>query len=133
MRCDEYKYMGSFMEKHTEFSEEYWKCYFEKKLFNYLHSYHRIADEYKLEFLERISLEFAEDLKKPKIRVDTLDPWIFAQVNRIIDSPKLFYIEDELYIKQHKYEQVHQQLMDIRNSKEFKKGLQIKNMLSLKK
>lgn len=130
--CDEYKYMQSILKNHPEFTEEYYKRFFEKKLFNYLNSYRRIADEYKLEFLEKISKEFEEDLKEPMLKVESLDPWIFTQINRIIDSPKLFYIEDGLYAYHQKYQKVHEKLMIVRNSEEFNKGLKIKKMLHMK-
>lgn len=58
-----------------------------------MNSYKRIADEYKLEFLETIRDEFQTDLKDPLLKTGAIDPWVYKQVNRIIDSPKLFYIE----------------------------------------
>lgn len=90
-------YIGKFLDEHDELNAEYHKRFLEKKVFNYLHSYHRIADEFRLEFLERVSKEFESDLKNPKIHVEMLDSWVLAQMNRIIDSPKLFYIEDGMY------------------------------------
>ena len=129
--CDEYKYMNDFFVSHKEFGPEYRKRFFEKKLFNYINSYNRISDEYKLMFLEKIREEFIEDLKDPLLKTETLDPWILMQVNRIIDSPKLFYIEDSIYNYQSKYNQVHNKWLQIRNSREFKKGLRIKSILRL--
>ena len=94
-------------------------------------SYKRIADEYKLDFLEVIGEEFKEDLKDPLLKIETIDSWIFQQVNRIIDSPKLFYIENGLWTYKEEYEKVHDKLMKIRNSEEFKKGLHIKKILGM--
>lgn len=130
--CDEYQYIGEFLKNHDEFDDEYYKRFIEKKLFNYLHSYHRISEEFKLEFLEKISSEFDEDLRNPKINIETLDPWVFTQINRIIDSPKLYYIEDRMYTEQKEYERVHEEWLKIRNSKEFKNGLKIKEIFKMK-
>lgn len=130
--CDEYEFMTKFLEGHEEFGSEYYKRFLEKKYFNYMNSYNRISEEYKMEFLEKISKEFDNDIKNPKVNIGELDPWIFEQMSRIIDSPKLFYLEDGLYTYQKKYQQVHNDLMKIRNSKEFKTGLRIKKILHAK-
>ncbi len=127
--CDEYKFMSNILNSHKEFGEEYHKRFLEKKFFNYLNSYRRISDEFKIEFLEHISKEFENDLKDPLICIENFDPWIYKQMNRIIDSPKLFYIEDNAESYRREYNEVHQELMKIRNSKEFKKGLKVKKLL----
>ena len=97
-----------------------------------MNSYDRIADEYKLEFLETISREFDDDLKDPLLKREKIDPWVFQQINRIIDSPKLFYIENEIWTYREEYKQVHEKLMKIRNSKEFEKGLKIKRLFGMR-
>lgn len=125
-------YIGKFLDEHDELNAEYHKRYLEKKVFNYLHSYHRIADEFRLEFLERVSKEFESDLKNPKIHVEMLDSWVLAQMNRIIDSPKLFYIEDGMYRQKKEYEEIHKKWLLVRNSEEFKNGLNIKKFLKMK-
>ena len=130
--CDEYMYIGKFLDEHDELNAEYHKRFLEKKVFNYLHSYHRIADEFRLEFLERVSKEFESDLKNPKIHVEMLDSWVLAQMNRIIDSPKLFYIEDGMYRQKKEYEEIHKKWLLVRNSEEFKNGLNIKKFLKMK-
>ncbi len=127
--CDEYKFIKEFVKSKQNFGDYYFVKYVEKKLYNYLHSYKRIADEYKLEFLEKISDEFAEDINDPDFRIEMIDPWVFTQINRIIDSPLLFYIEDGFYNYQREYDRVHEQLVTVRNSEEFKKGLKIKKIL----
>ena len=81
--------------------------------------------------MEAISEEFQNDLKDPLLKIETIDSWVFQQVNRIIDSPKLFYIENGLWTYKEEYEKVHDKLMKIRNSEEFKKGLRIKKFLGM--
>lgn len=128
--CDEYNYIGKFIDKHTELNERYYKSFLEKKVFNYLHSYHRIADEFRMEFLEKISEEFKQDLKNPHLKIEIIDQWILSQMNRIIDSPKLYYIEDGLYTQRKEYEKVHEKWLRVRNSEEFKKGLKIRSIFT---
>lgn len=130
--CDEYKFMTDFLKRHKEFGEEYHKQFFEKKYFNYMNSYNRIANEYKVEFLEKIRDEFLEDLKDPLLNIEDLDSWVYRQVSRIIDCPKLYYAQEEMYKLEKEYAEVHKKLMDIRNSNEFKKGLKIKRLLGMK-
>ena len=44
----------------------------------------------------------------------------------------LFYIENELWEYREEYDRVHEKLMKIRNSEEFKKGIRIKKILGMK-
>ena len=53
-------------------------------------------------------------------------------MNRIIDSPKLFYIEDGMYRQKKEYEEIHKKWLLVRNSEEFKNGLNIKKFLKMK-
>ena len=129
--CEEYKFMTKILNNHKEFGPEYHKRFLEKKFFNYINSYRRISDEYKIEFLEHIAEEFRDDLQDSKLRIETIDPWIYMQINRIIDSPQLFYIEDNISAYYEEYNKVHDNLMKIRNSNEFKTGLKIKKLLRM--
>lgn len=130
--CDEYNYIQSFVVAHPELRDKHFVKFFTKKVFNYLHSYRRIADEFKVEFLERIAKEFEEDLKLSYLNVEQLDPWILDTVNRIIDAPELYHREDSTYNLEMEYKKVHELLSSLRNSEEFKKGLKIKKMLGMK-
>lgn len=42
------------------------------------------------------------------------------------------YIENELWEYREEYDRVHEKLMKIRNSEEFKKGIRIKKILGMK-
>ena len=53
-----------FLEKYPEEYRKHILTYVKKKFFNYRHSYQRIADEYKTEFLLREQKEYAEELRK---------------------------------------------------------------------
>lgn len=129
--CNEYKYIQNFILNHEDMCVKHFTKFFVKKVFNYLHSYKRIANEYKIEFLEHIATEFKADLKVSYLQIDKLDPWIVDTVNRIIDSPEMYYFVDEEYCLRMEYDKVHEQLMKIRNSNEFKNGLKIKKLLHM--
>jgi glycosyltransferase involved in cell wall biosynthesis len=124
--CDEYDYIQQFVLNNEDIRNKHFTKFFIKKVFNYLHSYKRIADEYKVSFLERIGEEFEKDLKNPYLKQEELDPWILETINRIIDEPQLYYIEDSQYLLQQEYEHVRALLDSLRNSKEFNKGLNIR-------
>lgn len=129
--CDEYKYIQEFLVKDKEQCDKHFSQFFVKKVFNYLHSYRRIASEYKIEFLEYIAKEFQRDLKLPYLNTEELDPWLLETINRIIDSPRMYYIVDEKYNLEKEYEEIHELLVQIRNSKEFNSGLKIKKILNM--
>ena len=129
--CDEYEYINEFLEKYPEEYSRHILTYVKKKFFNYRHSYHRIADEYKMEFLRREQKEYAEELRRLGGLKTELDPWILGEMNRIIDSPELFYYEENLQELREEAEKVHKDWVVLRNSKEFKNGLKIKMMLHM--
>lgn len=129
--CDEYNYIQKFVEMNATVKEKYYLNFIHKKVFNYLHFYNLTSDEFKLDFLQRIGKEFEEDLKNPAIDKAQINSWIMTMMNRIIDSPELFYYEDSIWQLKENQKKVHQQLMEIRNSKEFKRGLYIKKVLHI--
>lgn len=129
--CDEYSYIQNFLDLKSDLAKKFYPYFFKKKVFNYLNSYHRIADQFKVQFLERAAKEFRKDLKSTYFDKEQIDSWIFSQVNRIIDSPELFYIEDTEYLLIKEYQKIHEQLMLVRNSREFQMGLKIKKMLQM--
>lgn len=130
--CDEYNYIQNFVISNQKICDKHFTKFFTKKVFNYLHSYERIAKEFKIPFLKRIAIEFAEDLKLPYLDLSELDTWILETVNRIIDDPELYYQENTEYVLRHEYDEVHGKLMMLRESNEFKMGLRIKKLLHIK-
>lgn len=125
--CDEFDYIKEFLMKNPEEYKKHILTYVKKKFFNYRHSYDRIASEYKLEFLEREKEDYSKDLKELGALKTKLDPWVLGEMNRIIDSPELYYYEDNMYRLNKKYEEVHNDWLRIRESNEVKKGLRIRN------
>lgn len=130
--CNEYKFIGQLIQNNRINQKKYFNIYFRKKVFNYLHTFHRLLDEYKIPFLERTAVEFKEDIKNPNLRIEDLDEWLLKQVNRIIDSPELFCLESLQEDIQTEYKNVHTMLMDLRNSTEFKNGLKIKKWMGMR-
>lgn len=130
--CDEYNYIQSFVISKPKICDKHFTKFFAKKVFNYLHSYRRILEEFKIEFLQRAAKEFEEDLKLPYLNIEILDPWILETVNRIIDDPVLYHREDSEYNLREEYDKIHNLLLTVRNSEEFKKGLKLRRMLGMK-
>ena len=129
--CDEFGYIREFLEKHPEEYKKHILTYVKKKFFNYRHSYHRIADEYKKDFLLREQKEYAEELKKLGGLKTEIDPWVLGEMNRIIDSPELYAYEESLSELKEEAKKTHEQWLEIRNSKEFRKGIKVKQILHM--
>lgn len=129
--CDEFSYIKNFLKKHPEEYEKHILTYVKKKFFNYRHSYNRISEEYKMEFLLREQKEYAEELKELGDKKTKLDSWVLGEMNRIIDSPELFYYEQSLYDLKEDAEKVHAAWEILMNSKEFKNGLAWKKRLHM--
>ena len=129
--CDEFSYIKDFLKKHPEEYEKHILTYIKKKFFNYRHSYNRISEEYKMEFLRREQKEYIEELKELGDKKTKLDSWVLGEMNRIIDSPELFYYEQSLHDLKEEAEKVHAAWETLVNSKEFKNGLSWKKRLHM--
>ncbi len=126
--CEEYKFIQKYVEADSTRREKYFNTFFRKKVFNYFHTFSRLVEEHKIPFLQRAAEEFERDLRLPYLYVNELDTWLVEQVNRIIDSPELYYLEDSIYLLKQEYEKIHTLLLELRNSKEFTKGLKIRKI-----
>lgn len=129
--CDEFDYIGKFLKRNPQEYDRHILTYVKKKFFNYRHSYKRLAEEYKLDFLKREKQEYELELKELGDKKSKLDSWVLGEMNRIIDSPEIFYFEDDIYNLEHEYQTVHEDLIRLRDSEEFKKGLEIKKILKI--
>ena len=109
-------------EKNKDLKKLFLNQYFEKKFFNYLYNYGRIADEYKLPFLERFSQELKEDISRGIDLVKLNNRWIADMALRIMDDYKTFYYEDTIYRLKSEREQVNNRLNSLRNSAELQTG-----------
>ncbi len=122
---DEYAFIYDFLEKNKDLKKLFLNQYFEKKFFNYLYNYGRIADEYKLPFLERFSQELKEDISRGIDLVKLNNRWIADMALRIMDDYKAFYYEDTIYRLKSEREQVNNRLNSLRNSAELQTGRKI--------
>ena len=129
--CDEFAYIKEFLKKHPEEYEKHILTYVKKKFFNYRHSYNRISDEYKKEFLLREQKEYAEELKELGGKKTKLDSWVLGEMNRIIDSPELFYYEQIISDLKDEAKKVQDAKERLIQSKEFKNGLAWKRRLHM--
>lgn len=131
--CDEFDYIKGFLEKNPKQKDELFLTFIRKKFFNYRHSYERIDEKYKKEFLLREQQEYKEDLKELGSKKEKLDPWILGEMNRIVDSPDIYYYESEIYSLKKRYETVHNDLIRLRGSKEWINGIKLRDKLELLK
>lgn len=129
--CEEYAYIQKFLECDRERMKQYFVPFFRKKFFNYLNTYHKIEEEHKVPFLQKVAKEFENDMKNPYLEKEKLDAWILSMANRMIDCPELFDYEDRQYVLQKEYDTVHSRLMEIRRSNEFQKGIAIQRRLHI--
>ncbi len=123
---EEYDFIHDFVINHPEVKENFMFEFFRKKFFNYMHTYSRIADEYKLSFLERFSKELYETKTSGEINIGKLnDKWLNDMSSRIMDDYKLFYYEDTTYRLEQELINAQNRLNILSNSREFVKGKSI--------
>ena len=120
---DEYAYIHDFIMQHEDVKENFMQEFFKKRFFNYMHNYERIADEFKLQYLERFSKELKESEDNKEINFAKLnDEWIASVAMRIMDDYQLFYYEDQVWRVENKVNETYQRLEKLRNSKEMVEG-----------
>ncbi|MDE7215984.1 MAG: glycosyltransferase, partial [Clostridia bacterium] len=120
---EEYKFIYDFINSNEEVKENFAEEYFIKKFFNYMHTYQRIAEEYKLTFLERFASEFRQSIESNELKLEKLkDNWVKMMCMRIVDNYKLFYYEDSIYSMEQRLNDATERLNRVRNSKEMIKG-----------
>ena len=88
---EEYKFIKEFLCSNPGMWEKYKQIYYRKKYGNFIFTYHRIASEYKLEYLRHIRDEFA-----PVLETETLDSsyytkFLWKSMHDIVANPEAFW------------------------------------------
>ena len=88
-----------------------------------MHTYERIADEYKLDFLKRFSDELKEVQDSDGIELAKIpDGWISSMALRIADDYKRFYYEDTIWKLKRLLEDAQSRLERVKTSNEMVTG-----------
>lgn len=117
---EEYAFIHKFIDKHPDVKKEFMNEYFRKMFFNYMHTYERIADEYRLMFLERFAKELKEIQRSKEIDIAKYpDAWICGMSLRIMDDYRRFYYEDKIYRLKELLENAKQRLDKVYHSNEY--------------
>lgn len=120
---EEYDFIYNFLNTHEDIKNNFKEEYFRKKFFNYMHTYDRIADEYKLAFLKRVSEEFGKSIETKELDFKKLnDEWISTMCLRIVDNYRMFYYEDSLYRMEQRLANASERLNLVKNSNEMRVG-----------
>ena len=88
--CDEYDYIRKFLDKHPDIAERFVPMYQKRKFDNYSFSFERIADEHKMLFLRRMSVEFYIARAAGELHENLFSKGGWDTLNRIIDEPESY-------------------------------------------
>lgn len=91
--CDEYHFIENFLKQHANLKEKLYKIFLFKKYQNYMFTFERIAFEFKLMFLKRMSEEFKDVylhgcISAPEFSVDHINV-----VRKIVKNYQKYYSE----------------------------------------
>lgn len=98
---EEYHYIGEFLNQNPELKQRLMPIYCFKKYKNYIFTYNRIAEEFKLGYIVRISEEFAEDLKEGALMREIFDERSWNDLMRLIEDPAGYYLDTSNYLGTH--------------------------------
>jgi glycosyltransferase involved in cell wall biosynthesis len=90
---DEYQYIMNFLDRNPTLKERYISAYWLKKFHNYMFTYHRVAPEFKILFLDRFSSEFKEASEKKELDKSLFSQHEWGVINKIINNPQGFHEE----------------------------------------
>jgi hypothetical protein len=91
------------VEANPDIKSAHLETFLSKKFHNYLYTYNRIANEYKLDFLKRFSEEFRESYEKEEFTKRMLDSGYMSILERIMEDPEQFYYDDTVRALSHEY------------------------------
>ncbi len=127
---EEYKFIHDFMIDNEKVNKNFKYEFFRKKFFNYMHTYARIAEKYKLDFMKRFSEELNEEFNSKEFSFNLIDDeWVKTMCCRIMDDYSAFYYEDAMYRLSGKLANAEERLGKLRNSEELKKGRKVTTAL----
>ncbi len=120
---EEYAFIFDFIMKHPVVKKEFLNQFIVKKFFNYMYTYERIAEEYKLEFLKRFSEEFNELQASQVVNIYKLpNQWVTQMLGRIMDNYQLFYYDDTIFRLSGQLENAQMRLGKLKKSNEMLVG-----------
>jgi len=89
--CEEFDFMRNFLKKYPKIELEVAKINAYLRFKNYGWNLNRIAQEFKLEFLQRIQNEFLELQAKGELDWSYFDEFQSSKLKRILKDPKEYY------------------------------------------
>ena len=100
--CDEYAYIENLPQIREHMDSEIYRGLISKKYFNYMYTYNRIAEEYKIDFLKRFADDFRDIALTGKLEETISDRNICRIIHRIVKDPVQFYYDDTIWVLQHR-------------------------------
>ena len=91
--CDEYDFIKTFLDNNPDIKKRFIYIYSLKRFHNYMFTYNRIAEDFKLMFLRRFSRDFKLAMENGEIdkKLFSVNEWI--TLNQIIRDPVKFHIK----------------------------------------
>lgn len=109
--CDEYDYIYKYLLNNPDIYKKYIYIYQRCRFANYMFTYNRIADRFKLEFLKRFSRDFNEAERKNELDMPLFNDKEKQELRLIMKDPYGFYKKVGEFPKRisklvHEYQQV---------------------------
>ena len=92
---DEYRYIREFLEKNPDLKSRFLPIYTLKKFHNYMFTYRRIADEFKMMFLADFSGEFKRALTEGEVDESLFTQGELKKLHAIVDDPMAFHESEQ--------------------------------------
>ena len=88
---DEYRYIWNWMSKEPALVERFAPIFYVKKLNNFMLTYHRVSEEYRLEYLHHICDEFGPVVKDGLLDRELAGETNWMILNEILADPDAYY------------------------------------------
>lgn len=129
--CDEYNFIEDLLKKYSKTNDDIWKIFYRKKFENYMWTFNRVAQNHKVEFLNRFADDFKNIDKKKYLNNDIFGKNNFKILKKIILSPEKYY-KKQIADKQNEYKteleywykRVTKKRLNLRNPQTFNEKIQ---------
>lgn len=116
---EEYAFIHKFVDANPFVKKNFMYEYFRKMFFNYIHTYERISEEYRLNYLKRFSEELNMMQNSKEIDISKIsDEWISNMALRIMDDYTRFYYDDTIWRLKKQLENARERLNKVIQSNE---------------
>lgn len=121
---EEYAFIHAFMEAHPQILERFKYEYSLKRCINYMFSFRRVGEEFKLEYARRFAEEFREAERLGELDESIFKPEMWKNLRLVMEDPDGYYYYQKFEVEklEKKIQKLEKKVKDIKQERSYKVG-----------